>query len=119
MKFAKYVFFILLSIVCFAQTVFASDFSDKIISNTNSEITHTQTVFDTEKESHAFIVANSTSELTQTSQRKKVDLGNSNFFTANNIFYINEPQSKILGSNFGEEITIKRLFLSEYSPHAP
>ncbi len=119
MKFAKHIFFILLSIVCFSQTVFASDFSDKIISNTNSEITHAQTVFDTEKESHTFIVANSTSELSQISQRKKVDLGNSNFFTASNIFYINEPQNRILGSNFGEEITIKRLFLSEYSPHAP
>ena len=116
MKFARYVSFIVLSLVCFSQTVFASDFSDKVISNTNTEITHAQTIFDTEKESHTFIVANSNSQL---SQRKKVDLGNSNFFTASNIFYINEPQNKILGSNFGEKITIKRLFLSEYSPHAP
>lgn len=119
MKFARYISFIVLSLVCFSQTVFASDFPDKVISNTNTEITHAQTIFDTEKESHTFIVANSNSELSQISQRKKVDLGSSNFFTANNIFYINEPQNKILGSNFGEEITIKRLFLSEYSPHAP
>ena len=119
MKFARYVSFIVLSLVCFSQTVFASDFSDKVISNTNTEITHAQTIFDTEKESHTFIVANSNSELSQISQRKKVDLGNSNFFTASNILYINEPQNKILGSNFGKEITIKRLFLSEYSPHAP
>ncbi len=119
MKFAKHIFFILLSIVCFSQTVLASDFSDKVISNTTSEIAHSQTVFDTEKESHAFIVANSTSELSQISQRKKVDFGSSNFFTANNIFYINEPKNRILGSNFGEEIAIKHIFLSEYSPHAP
>ena len=90
MKFARYVSFIVLSLVCFSQTVFASDFSDKVISNTNTEITHAQTIFDTEKESHTFIVANSNSELSQISQRKKVDLGNSNFFTANNIFYINK-----------------------------
>ena len=119
MKFARYVPFIVLSLVYFSQTVFASDFSDKVISNTNTEIAHAQTIFDTEKESHTFIVTNSNSELSQISQRKKVDLGHSNFFTASNIFYINEPQNKILGSNFGEEITIKRLFLSEYSPHAP
>lgn len=119
MKFAKQIFFILLSIVCFSQTVLAKDFSDKVISNSTSEITRAQTIFDTEKESHTFIVVNTSSELSQISQRKKVDLGNSNFFTANNIFYINAPQNKILGSNLGEEIAIKRLFLSEYSPHAP
>ena len=119
MKIAKYMLLILLSMVCFSQTVFAGDVLGDVISNLNSEITHAQTIFDTEKESHTFIVANSNSELSQISQRKKVDLGNSNFFTASNIFYINEPQNKILGSNFGEKITIKRLFLSEYSPHAP
>ena len=39
MKFARYVPFIVLSLVYFSQTVFASDFSDKVISNTNTEIT--------------------------------------------------------------------------------
>ena len=119
MKFARYVSFIVLSLVCFSQTVFASDFSGDVISNLNSEITHAQTIFDTEKESHSFIVANSTSELSQITQRKKVDFGNSNLFTANNISYIKEPKALTLGSSAGEKIAIKRLFLSEYSPHAP
>lgn len=119
MKFAKYIIFILLSIVCFAQTVFASDISADVISNLNSEITHAQTIFDTEKESHTFIVANVTSELSQISQRKKVDFNNSNSFTANNVLYIQEPKALTLGSSSNEKIAIKRLFLSEYSPHAP
>lgn len=117
MKIAKYMLLILLSMVCFSQTVFAGDFSGDVISN--SEITHAQTIFDTEKESHTFIVTNSTSELSQITQRKKVDFGNSNLFTANNISYIKEPKALTFSSSAGEKIAIKRLFLSEYSPHAP
>ena len=119
MKIAKYMLLILLSMVCFSQTVFAGDVSGDVISNLNSEITHAQTIFDTEKESHTFIVTNSTSELSQITQRKKVDFGNSNLFTANNISYIKELKALTFSSSAGEKIAIKRLFLSEYSPHGP
>lgn len=121
MKFAKHIFFIFLSIFCFSQLTFASDFSEKFITTTdlNPAITHSQTVFDTEKESHAFIATNTSSEMSQISQRKKVDLSSSNSFTSNNFSFLISDKKISLTSTSKETISIKRLFLSEYSPHAP
>lgn len=120
MKLLKQFIFILLLIVCFSQTVFAHGNSENFVnSKLNSEITHSQTVFDNEKDSHEFVVTNSNSELSQIYQRKKIDLGNSNTFTASNFFSINEPKNKYLSIKFAQNTQIKHLFLSEYSPHAP